>query len=267
MSIEERVLASWDEIQLYIHPAWIYRGQRSADWDLGTSLERCFQREEVPPEDCPRFEWELQRDFRRVYHQYAHHIPAPTAVMEWASLMQHHGAPTRLLDFTYSIYVAAYFALENADFDCAVWGVNAPWALRESVAVLVGAGKNSGLQFQTPTTEAHEVVAGEIVFGDSIARFAVPLTPFRQNERLRTQRGTFLVPGDVSVDFMGNLRALADHDQASNVVKIVLPKQVRAVALEQLYSMNISRTSLFPGLDGYAQSLGVFHPSFRPAPW
>jgi hypothetical protein len=50
--------------------------------------------------------------------------------------MQHHGAPTRLLDFTYSIYVAAYFALESADADAAVWAVNAPWALRTSVAVL-----------------------------------------------------------------------------------------------------------------------------------
>lgn len=267
MPIAERILDSWTDVRSYIQPAWIYRGQRSSDWGLCTSLERCFQREEVPPADRPRFERELHRDFRRVYHQYARHIPAPTAVMEWASLMQHHGAPTRLLDFTYSIYVAAYFALESADGDCAVWAVNAPWALRQSVALLVGAGKDDAARFQAPTSEAHEVVANEIVFCDSGCRFAVPLTPFRQNERLRTQRGTFLVPGEVASGFMENLQALPDHDLADRVVKIVLPKKVRAIALEELYSMNISRTSLFPGLDGYAQSLGIFHPSFRPAPW
>jgi len=263
----EKTLASWNEIRTYIHPAWVYRGQRSADWLLCTSLERCFQRENVPPEDRVRFESELQRDFRRVYHQYASQIPASTAVMEWASLMQHHGAPTRLLDFTYSIYVAAYFALESADSDCAVWAVNAPWALKESVAVLDEAGTTGGKAFQSPTSEAHEAAAHELLFGGSGVRLALPLTPFRQNERLRTQRGTFLVPGDVSATFMENLHALRDHNQARNAVKIVIPKTVRAGALQDLYSMNISRTSLFPGLDGYAQSLGVFHPSFRPAAW
>ena len=171
------------------------------------------------------------------------------------------------LDSSDSIYVAAYFALESADRDCAVWGVSAPWALKESVAVLATAGKSNATRFQAPTSEVHEAVAREIVFGEPIARFAVPLTPFLQNDRLRTQRGTFLVPGEVSVKFMENLQSLPNHNQADNVVKIVLPKKIRAVALEELYSMNISRTSLFPGLDGYAQSLGVFHPLFRPAPW
>ncbi|MGH9418421.1 MAG: hypothetical protein ACRD3J_00490, partial [Thermoanaerobaculia bacterium] len=95
----------------------------------------------------------------------------------------------------------------------------------------------------------------------------VPLTPFRQNDRLRIQRGTFLVPGEVSSGFMDNLRAMSGYEDDINLVKLVLPRRVRAEALEHLYSMNISRTSLFPGLDGYAQSLGLFHPSFRPIPW
>lgn len=267
MDIQERELSSWDEIHSFAQPAWIYRGQRASEWQLATSLERCRQREDVPAEDRPRFEAELSRDFRRMYHQYAQHVPAPAAPVEWASLMQHHGAPTRLLDFTYSIYVAAYFAFENADSHCAVWAVNAPWTLRESVRILVAAGVESAAQLLVPTTEAHEFVAGKAVFREPGARFAVPMTPFRLNERLRTQRGTFLVPGSVSSGFMDNLRALPNYSSPDSVVKIVLPKPLRARALEHLYSMNISRTSLFPGLDGYAQSLGVFHPSFRPVPW
>ena len=53
----------------------------------------------------------LSREFRRAYHDYATHIPSQGSVIEWLALMQHHGAPTRLLDFSYSVYVAAYFPL------------------------------------------------------------------------------------------------------------------------------------------------------------
>jgi hypothetical protein len=266
MPITDTVLSSWSEIHSYARPSWIYRGQRSAEWELVTSLERCCDREEVVDSDRLRLEKELRRDFQRVYHQYAQHIPAQESLIEWTSLMQHHGAPTRLLDFSYSIYVAAYFALENADEDCAVWCVSAPWALRESVALLLQAGKDQAITFQAPTQMAHEIVSGDVIFANP-AKCIVPLTPFRQNDRLRTQRGTFLVPGQTSSGFMDNLREMPGCEDDTNLVKLVLPRRVRAEALEHLYSMNISRTSLFPGLDGYAQSLGIFHPSFRPIPW
>jgi len=48
--------------------------------------------------------------------------------------MQHHGAPTRLLDFTYSFYIAAYFALEESEKDCAIWALNMKWSVEESKA-------------------------------------------------------------------------------------------------------------------------------------
>ena len=46
--------------------------------------------------------------------------------MEWLSLMRHYGIPTRLLDWTHSFLVAAYFAVDDADKarDCAIWALD-----------------------------------------------------------------------------------------------------------------------------------------------
>jgi hypothetical protein len=182
--------------------------------------------------------------------------------------MRHHGAPTRLLDFTYSIYVAAYFALETADTDCAVWAVNGPWALKESVGQLIREGKPFASRLKEPFEEfPHERICSQTLFLPPSVKSAIPLNPFLLNERLRIQKGVFLVPTDVVTSFMENLEALPGHDNDDHVVRLIFPKIVRKEAIRQLHYMNISRTSLFPGLDGYAQSLGVYHFSFGPDPW
>jgi hypothetical protein len=267
MAINELALVSWDEIHDHGRANWLFRGERVAGWQLKTSLERLFERQAMEGPARMMLERELLREFRRAYHNYAVHVPQRESVLEWLSLMQHHGAPTRLLDFTYSIYVAAYFALESADDDCAVWGVNADWVAEQSVLAMLAAGKQGASKLRARTGEEHETVSFDVLFEPPFVRCAMLLSPFRLNERLRIQKGTFLVPGDVASGFMENLTSLPGHDQAANVLKIVLPAPMRAEALERLHYMNISRTSLFPGLDGYARSLGIYHPAFQRNRW
>jgi hypothetical protein len=262
MRFVTETLTSWNEIHGYVKQPWVYRGQRVAAWELQTSLERCCVRQSVPAGQRTAVEAELFREFRRAYHQYGRHVPQSDAILEWLSLMQHHGAPSRLLDFTYSIYIAAYFALEAADDDCAVWAVNAPWAQQQSVEAMKLAAKPGAARLEAPITEGDERIIQGLFFAAPFVRAACPLNPFRLNERLRIQKGAFLVPGDIAVSFMENLEALAAHDDAANVVRLVIPHTLRRQALRQLFQMNISRTSLFPGLDGYAQSLGIYHPVF-----
>jgi hypothetical protein len=75
------------------------------------------------------------------------------------------------------------------------------------------------------------------------------------NERFAIQQGAFLCIGNLEQGFVGNLLSYDDIYLTSNLVKIVIPNELRTAALEDLNRMNINRATLFPGIDGFAQSL------------
>jgi len=261
-------LASWDDIHPYAsRSGWLFRGERSTDWTLRTTLERCCDRLAVRPTLRRTIENRIIREFRRAYHQFARHIPDRQAIVEWLSIMQHHGAPTRLLDFTYSVYVAAYFALEEAEDDCVVWAVDGPWVLQRSAALLRSGGKTGTSKMLKPFIDDDEQVIQPLFMKMPYIATVWPINGFRLNERLRVQQGAFLIPGDISRPFMENVSALANGKDANTMVRLLIPDALRKEALRRLWSMNISRAALFPGLDGFARSLGVNHSLFNPAPW
>jgi hypothetical protein len=111
------------------------------------------------------------------------------------------------------------------------------------------------------------VLVRGLFFEEPYVHAAWPINAFRLSERLRIQRGAFLIPGDVSTSFMANLRGLPGYESPRHVVKIVIPYELRLRALDRLFTMGISRSSLFPGLDGFAKSLGVYHSAFNREPW
>lgn len=76
-----------------------------------------------------------------------------------------------------------------------------------------------------------------------------------------------MIPGNITQPFMTNLKALRTSDATGHIIKIIIPYRESKKAIKKLYSMDISRTNLFPGLDGYAQSLKVWSPVFQPVNW
>src|SRR5260221_8588016 len=90
---------------------WIYRGQ-SQDWPLTTSLERRLRAWDINLSSGPRVEHQLIREFRRRF-QGAELDDIKSDKLFCLALMQHHGAPTRLLDCTYSPFVAAQVAVKD----------------------------------------------------------------------------------------------------------------------------------------------------------
>ena len=259
-----KTLEKWDDVHAFDRRRWIWRGHRCTDWDIKTSIERFFERTDIPEGRRAYVETELLREFTRTYHQWSDCVPEMDRKVEWLSIMQHHGAPTRLVDFSYSVYVALYFALEAATADCAIWGIDCEWAAKNSIEALRNSAKPDIDQFERNSSVRQERAASEALFAQPNVRLAMPLNPYRMNERLRVQKGMFMVPGDIRCSFMDNLRALPGFDSEDHVVKLVVPDALRREAIERLFYMNVSRTSLFPGLDGYAQSLSVFHPCVNP---
>jgi hypothetical protein len=172
-------------------------------------------------------------------------VPKEEHLLEWLSLMRHYGAPTRLVDFTYSHNIAAYFAFSSLKRTSrAVWAISQGW-LSE---VKVTDRKLRKLDFHE-----YEKFMDNFLDPDSPASFVAALNAERMNERLTIQQGIFLCPGNIGQPFKKNLTSM--QPRAGSIVQFVIPHSERNKALTELKHMNISNATLFPDLGGFAGSL------------
>jgi len=241
---------SWEDLVetlSSLSASWTFRGQCDARWSLQSTLARRFISTGIHHQAWPEQENRILRIFKRKAHLFVDHIPDDKDSFRWLGMMQHHGAPTRLLDFTWSFYVAAFFALEGATNDAAIWAVNLN-ALEESVKVS-GSRKVSPYRLG-PWIEGNY----EKYFLDNKLSFAVYGEPRIMNQRLIAQSGTFIIPSTLAEPVEA---ILSRYSHPRPFVKYVLKTdKLRATAMRKLYSMNITNYTLFPGLDGLARSMG-----------
>jgi hypothetical protein len=224
--------------------SWAFRGQRDASWPLFSSLSRYLLDHKVHPRAWSAQESRIVRIFTRKAYLLLQHLPREDDDFEWLALMQHHGAPTRLLDMSWSPYVAAYFALEHAITDAAVWAIFPPGLNNRPNPSLRGIRPNTGDDIGPWNPGAYRRY-----FLPNKLRTAVIGEPKRMNQRLIVQAGTFVMPGLLDEP----VETLVPHDY---IVKFVIDTtSVRREAMADLYNMNIGNATLFPGLDGLARSL------------
>lgn len=257
---------SFDELQSWVRTkagpssGFVFRGQKAV-YPLSTTLERaCTEPDSTLSAAARDLEERCVREFRRRIHHYVRDVPRPSHRFEILALMQHHGAPTRLLDWTYCLEVATYFALVQAfddlQADMAVWIVNDTWCKEAAINALAGSRTTDDLRLLDQAIDHRdEPRLARILVGEPIVAFVFPLSPFRLNERLTLQKGLFLCPGDVTRTFEENLRALDGHDREEHVLKFVLPRACLQDTARRLFDLNITDATLFPGLDGFARSL------------
>jgi len=239
---------------------WVFRGHRDNRWKLETSFERAvkdFRLEKQNPRDL---EVKLIVEFVRHYHLHTHEAPPqPGDTLDWLALMRHHGAPSRLLDFTFSFLVAAYFALEDPPpeeprTNPAVWAVNKSWLTR---AMWKWADKSGHRRVFRKLAQDRNGAVFRKLFLEKHAKAELVATigPFRRNERLRAQNGIFLCPGHVESSFDRILNNLEGHEAGVIEVPIIVGSKKRLEILKQLGKIGVDRAALFPGIDGFAQSL------------
>ena len=220
---------------------WAFRGHAVAEWELVPTITRELQNRHVNRKYWLKQEHRILWLFQRKVTHYLSDPPHIGDTFRWLALMQHSGAPTRLLDFTWSAYVAAFFALETAtdDADAAVWALNTPELGTFPFGPTVPDVKwplSPGEAMKPYLKENARVIIGE---------------PYFKPQRLIAQSGTFICPTDIHQPLENHL---ASRDGV--IGKIVLRgPQIRKEALAELYRMNISQATLFPDLDGLARSL------------
>ena len=224
---------------------WAFRGHVSAQWPLVPSLTRRLQQFSPDPRLWPLREARAMRVFRRKAHIYLQDRSALSDDLRSLALMQHHGAATRLLDFTKSPFVAAFFALESATRDVAVFALNTP-ALWNRAPDFDPSLTRSQIDPRVPGN-FERYFAGNTLpvlwFGE----------PSEMDSRLVAQSGLFVVPGVLDLPLDDILDGYGGSEGL--LTKFVLPLEMRHDAMRALYRMNVTYATLFPDLDGLARSV------------
>jgi len=259
-------------------PEAVFRGQSNAGWPLASTIERAATRNLLPPRFIKGREDWLIRQFQRRAHHFISDPPLFEFLMDWLALLQHHGGPTRLLDFTHSFYVAAFFALEHAVSDAAIWCIDV-FELQGKCQSICGT--NSLYERIDEINDRHITTVNEYISGKKPENLVIDVEPFRLSDRVSIQQGLFLFPCNLETTFEKNLCVTfglsssglsptvviqkkpneilnTESDIEPVMIKIILPHKIHAEALWELHNMNINSYTLFPGLDGYARSLSIY---------
>jgi hypothetical protein len=249
----ETIIHSWNELQDQLYrDAWrpeinrfrspyVFRGMGDASHPLITTLMQLGG-------SFAEMEPHLLRNFRKYAHR---EFVERDTVWHWLSLAQHHGLPTRLLDWSVSPFVAAHFATANTDGfdrDGAIWMVNANKVQELLPGELSAQLTREGADYAT--VEMLNRAVPTLADLDALAPpdFVVFFEPPSMDDRIVNQFALFSVfpnPGAVLDEW------LEDHPDLW--FKIILPAGMKWEIRDKLDQANITERVLFPGLDGLSR--------------
>lgn len=264
-------IKNWSEFEELSHmlragaySQYIFRGQVDASWSLCPALLRRLRpQSRVNPQSALDIEWAGFELFCEEAHSYVHPnmfrlLEDKADILMWWAIMQHHGAPTRLLDWTNSPYIALYFACNERFDNCgAVWSVNVD-GLHGAMQEMDTNGFNQLY---------HDIMEKPLKNPRVTKCFLTPQAPkillkvdhTHKTDRMAAQQGVFTFAAQVLADHTGLIEELfteSNEPPPFSPVKIVIPGDLKLEFLERLQAMGITAKTLFPGIDGLARSIG-----------
>ncbi|RPI24897.1 MAG: FRG domain-containing protein [Acidobacteria bacterium] len=233
----------------------VYRGDSDATRPLLTSLDKLGGIS--PPHTKAHLEEHILRNFIRYSRPYLHQ----THAIDWELLViaQHHGLPTRLLDWTYSPLVAANFATlgSHATGNRVLWKLNwkklhVHFKLRPIAFLVQDLDRVLEEKGISSPWDLFTAPAG----GESA--FACMLEPPALDSRLVAQSATFTLCSDKTKSFD---QILIEHGLQSALRRFVIPADRVDLIRDQLDLCAIDERRLFPDLDGVAAEMKRYYSS------
>jgi hypothetical protein len=209
-----------------------WRGQADKTWPLLPSVYR--------RERGHRFEKNAVSKFVQRAPAFHATCPAKGDRPGWLGFMQHHGLPTRLLDWSESPLTAAYFAASEApDRPGRIWALD-PFLLNghfwQSETILEPHGTPNSL-FQPPFVDGAEEI-------EKVA--AVPA--YYVDAKMKAQLAAFTVHGTTTpLDQI--------PESPTWLQSIEVPAEHKANLVNELFAFGIRRSVLFPDLQSLAQEI------------
>lgn len=229
-----------------------FRGQDRAEWSLLPKLLRLTDGDletesEIREEFCTRAP--ALSDYTRLSDVEV------LSNWEWYFVMQHYGAPTRLLDWTESALIALYFALKSnkGDFDAAVWVLD-PWWLNRTVIkteeVIPPADAGT-------LSRDRDLVApwlpGRFEKSAILPKWPVAVVPTHTMRRLSAQRSCFTIHGNENDGF--KQVAGGRRKRSARLIKLEVPSWQVLKMRASLQACGIDETIIFPDLEALGRAV------------
>ena len=235
---------TWDARLGRFRSPFVYRGMRSFGYLLTTSLQRLGG----------PFE-ELENHLLRNFRKYARDTttPAGASVWDWLALAQHHGLPTRLLDWTYSPYVALHFATDDLHAyhqDGIIWALNYVKAAEHLPVILREVLATEGSNVFTSELLAPAVPSLGTLQALQAEPFVLFLEPPSLDARIVHQYALFAL--------MSTPQAMLHEWLARRpelYFRIRIPARLKWEVRDKLDQANITERVLMPGLGGLSRWL------------
>ena len=193
--------------------------------------------------------------FKRSARALENDLPESDNHIEWLFSMQHHGAPTRLLDWTESILVALYFAVNDLNYkseDGELWAMYPDALNKKSGIPGVAIANNSNVRYlaSEPMHNNHKKLASEYEL-KQIPKFPIAFRPPLTSYRMHSQLSTFTIhPVPQELCRISEILQNEKH-----LVRYIIPAEFKEQINRDLRNLKITPTVLFPDLDTLGASL------------